>query len=1836
MKPRVVPRPQTQHGSTETELGASASGVSRIVALAQRQVQTFFDELKNGTENYRTVASLGGQIAQEYRGRCIQELLQNAHDALSHARKGDPRRISFVLTRAPNPVLLVGNSGRPFLSEDFKGICQLGQSPKNPNESVGNKGLGFRSVLQVCTCPEIWSSAPDGIGPAFLFRFDPVLSDMVARAAEELERKGLDARSPFDQELPLLDWSPEQLSQYFARLSAGLDGANEVRAFLSPYLLPLPIEGGCAEVEKLLEAGHSTVIRLRLDGGATGDPAGAVQTVLDQLDALDARSTIFLPHLEVLEIEVDGDRRVLERVVEWDGEFSASERIRAQQLLVGCSRSTSEDSATSRFRVWTRSLGGDDHPVQAERILASVKHLPNRWPEVRRVTVGVAVEEAATAEEGVFVIFLPTEMTTGTGAHFNAPFYGSLDRRHINFGDPYNELLLQAVLDLCLDVAGGLVFGPTEDWRAWAAVDLLASTATVGGAAWQFMDRLAERAAARGNSLGELRSVLCDAGWTIPGSARAMPAVPEDCPIDLAHWRKNAAFDVVSTVLDGRRAAVQQMVRKFGGVLDPTSEEWRNTLQQVAARVHAGEIEASWDGFMNSVVEVLPQSLLSAQRRGTADPLAAARFLPAQDGRLLSASDSASLFFQPVRGADDAAELVGDVPRSLGDRVAFLHPDVRTQEGPQRRNTAVHKFLEDRFARGFRREDLLRDVVAGAVPRLPALHGSPEGVLCGELFAWTLKLIGNEESDTLLHLLGRLPVACHGGWFAIDNAVFGPGWEGRLGDRLWVLADGLPADLATRLREAALLPPDDERWGVSVSGREGLFARAGVFDGLRLLPAPDVRFQMQGHGLHSLPRQPPVGTPTPDWDAWRAAVHAEAKPGYDGLFEYTLSGITLLPELYNHKTLNGAARQALAELILGSITQWPDGWQTVRLSKAEGNQWSRRIKSPLRHWLTTVAWLSDQGVERVLSDRWLVPESLLVDQPDRFAHLDPLSARIARRLRTDAALKSALCALGLNVYPEEDDKIGPGLLDALANSWASGKVPPQRFDVFLGQVREAWRHFDTATPLPKAFLVTTGRRAFSTLGRDDLSDIYLPDNRVRTQSLREHGKHILEMHTADAGRVANTLLSATKIRRASALDERVLVDGELWTGTPVGIPSLDESRFAWLPTPILAVAAHGGARPTGASTRAWREAAEALKRAGILECESISVQLVDNEEVVASSEPAAQWLTGNVLAVRRDTELSYETLAPAAQAILGRQDLLKDLRLVLGSLAGRPDPTPEQIETALERAEIDAQTLADVRHHWAGNTSFVVDRIRPVLALLGISSVGLEAAATDPERLTEWLTLNLPQWPTQDALVAARRSPDDRAMGEAAWRALGKDAELPAWNRALAELGERYAAVANRGAANQVAAHLDEATPYLRAFARYVAVAADNPALFHAMESVTTSFVVPDEWSTTWWEVPFMAVLGALRAGYAAIPVAEKELEVLGEAASIESLGLAFKARGISIDPSPYETAALNRDHLAEILARVHELHRAWLELHNLPPVAADPPRLPSELAAAAYLRAWTEAELIAMVLGIIDDAEFTAACHGCASQNQIRDRLGLDSTVIDAQREERLRREQEFERRGRTFNVAGESFEVGTNSYANLFERLCGLPAPAGPRASQDRLTPLGNANPGGGTAGGGPGGLKTSHRRPSPALRELVGVVGEVHAYRFLRTEFGTDTVTRDAWVSELRLKVLPLVPGEADPTSDGYGFDFKFRHRGKLWHVEVKATQGDEPQFDLGISEIEAASRLARVKDGRWRILRVCNALTEHPTFEWLPNPFEEGFRKHFRLRKGGMMVSYARSS
>ena len=1675
MKERLVN--QSTEGQQRFDRQRRRAAKPVIEEQARGQVRTFLDELKNGTRNYRTVASLGSQVAQEYRGRAILELLQNSHDVLAFAEDDDPRRISFVLRTSPEPELLVANSGRPFHHEDFSGICQLAQSPKDPNESVGNKGLGFQSVLEVSTRPEVWSTAPTRDGIAFTFGFDPDVCEPIGRVARAL----LAGDPPTDPEFGtehVVDWSPEQIEEYRRRLEKdGIDPVDEGRNYLSPYVIPRFLGDPPPQVAKLLEDGHVTVIRLPLDGGRAGSADDAAASVRKQLEALDEAAVVFLPHLSVLRREIDEEVVELKRQVEAERPLSATREepdhggipgARHTRLRVG--RTGPDATAERLFHVWSRILGGAGQPEVAERIEDAVRHLPNRWPEVRQVEVAVAVEETREARQGALVVFLPTTMKTGIGAHVNAPSYGSLDRKTIDFDDAYNELMLEFVTDLALDAVLELVRGPAEPWRGRAVIDLLAQAGSPPSDDPELTRRLRERARDRDDCppLEQMALILCDSGWRRPGVARTMPSIPADDPFGEAEWRTLAGFAVASSALDERREPVEVLLRSLGGSPAPTDGEWARTLERMAEqarRRQAGvqadpsrgvEAPPDWNKFLSSVLSVLPPELRSEPKDPDADPLAKARFLPTEDGRLLSASNAVRMFFQPRQGADDAADFVGSVPVSLKERIAFLHHDVETHEGSQRRRTEIQKFLDGRFVQSFRREDLLREVITPSLPELPAEHGSPEAAVCADALAWTLEVIGQEEPEGLLDQLAKLPVACTAGWFAVSEAVFGPGWDGRSGEHLETLADDLPDGEGEKLVRGALLPPGDELWfprgnkrgtavgdppGIELASRSAQFHRAGLVDGLRLEACETIRFGMcRDHP--KLPGKGPATIQESAWDDWKEAVLGEVKPRHKGWFDYDLRGVRALA-LLHRRDLGDSARAALSKLILASLPRWREGWDEVTIRKVGGEYFSQRISSPLKHWLSTLPWLHEGSDEahtprqepRPLRERWLVPESLLRGLGSRFRHLSPLLLPLARRLalEEECELLRALRTVGLNVYPTEDDSTGPALLEALAGVIENGgPMPAGGFDVLIGQIRHAWKHLGEDRDLPKRFLVRTKPRTLVIRTAEDINDVYLPDDLAPTRSLREQEEPILAMRPKEAQGPIGDRLRELGATPTSTLAVRCLIDGPSGARPTDGAQTLDEVGLDWLPVVLLALAAHGGGNPTGPATKAWLDAARRLDRARVRLCHSIRVELLDGERIVARSDPRAHWLPRpGILLLHHNIAQGglWEEIASASQAVLDRQDLLKDLRLVLGSLARSRTPTRPtsgQIAAALDRAEVDAEALSDIRLRWIGEITMLRDRIRPLAKLLKLDDAILDEDKTDTAKLTVWLADGLRDrvraedrtTRAKELMAAARECYDDIGMGYRAWRVLGDVAALPKWNEALRALGDGYEQVANAQAEAQANRYLDEAAPLLRAFARHVATENDKVAvqdqgkLFSTLNAVHENIEKDSEWprlhaqwSQDWWEVPLDAVLGVLRARYETIHGAKLHLDGFERATTINELRSVLKQQEVALKPDPRDVARGNQFRLDKAVRGVRRLYECWLENKGAEPTSsAKAPEV--RLDDSMYLRDyWPEDDLFERATLAVDDSDFHDAVAGCNTIEAMRKRLGIPCTDRNGRR---------------------------------------------------------------------------------------------------------------------------------------------------------------------------------------------------------------------------------------
>lgn len=181
-------------------------------------------------------------ISNDYRGRLVYELLQNADDAMV----GQAVRGGKVVFRLTDEELWIGNSGRPLTDFDVKGLCGIGASRKGDTverrrASIGHKGMGFKSVLEITDSPEI-------ISDDYAFK----MSAQFGRAQINAIAAKLSLSTP--ERVPIMRF-PSRLQQIPAywdelrkndihtlfRLPLRTELTDEQRSILSERLLNLPL-----------------------------------------------------------------------------------------------------------------------------------------------------------------------------------------------------------------------------------------------------------------------------------------------------------------------------------------------------------------------------------------------------------------------------------------------------------------------------------------------------------------------------------------------------------------------------------------------------------------------------------------------------------------------------------------------------------------------------------------------------------------------------------------------------------------------------------------------------------------------------------------------------------------------------------------------------------------------------------------------------------------------------------------------------------------------------------------------------------------------------------------------------------------------------------------------------------------------------------------------------------------------------------------------------------------------------------------------------------------------------------------------------------------------------------------------------------------------------------------------------------------------------------------------------------------------------------------------------------------------------------------------------------
>lgn len=103
-----------------------------IIEISDR----FLNEAKSSPTLLADMAAMEKYMAESYSSRILVELLQNADDAGANN----------VLITQYNDTLIVANNGRPFSESDIIAISRSGSSKKKRGETIGYRGVGFKST----------------------------------------------------------------------------------------------------------------------------------------------------------------------------------------------------------------------------------------------------------------------------------------------------------------------------------------------------------------------------------------------------------------------------------------------------------------------------------------------------------------------------------------------------------------------------------------------------------------------------------------------------------------------------------------------------------------------------------------------------------------------------------------------------------------------------------------------------------------------------------------------------------------------------------------------------------------------------------------------------------------------------------------------------------------------------------------------------------------------------------------------------------------------------------------------------------------------------------------------------------------------------------------------------------------------------------------------------------------------------------------------------------------------------------------------------------------------------------------------------------------------------------------------------------------------------------------------------------------------------------------------------------------------------------------------------------------------------------------------------------
>jgi len=334
------------------------------------------------------------QITRDYQGREILELLQNANDA---AAERDIRgKVKIVLTSTG---LVIANTGKPFSIGGVQSLRISDLSPKRNKKSlIGNKGLGFRAVLN-------WSLRPFILSGSLSLAYDIQYSRAIF---ESLKTKSSLLKNRIED---------EQI-----RDDEVIIPALAFPSIINNYEMP-DIFCICRE----LRDKYDTVIGMPFDSPNYYDLAK------EELNLLKPEILLFTDNINELSINLPGQDEVTWEVLEEDGDVKG---------IAFPSKSKKDEQTTRKWHIYKHT---DKVPPEYLD-----EHIDT--PQDYELVIAIPDDVQSSAEPMPLFTFFPTEVLFPYPVLCHATLELETNRKHPQASD-VNRFIIQEIATHLIKVA---------------------------------------------------------------------------------------------------------------------------------------------------------------------------------------------------------------------------------------------------------------------------------------------------------------------------------------------------------------------------------------------------------------------------------------------------------------------------------------------------------------------------------------------------------------------------------------------------------------------------------------------------------------------------------------------------------------------------------------------------------------------------------------------------------------------------------------------------------------------------------------------------------------------------------------------------------------------------------------------------------------------------------------------------------------------------------------------------------------------------------------------------------------------------------------------------------------------------------------------------------------------------------------------------------------------------------------------------------------------------------------------------------------------------------------